>query len=530
MTRHSSQPGRPAGFTLVELLIVMVIIGIILAFILQAASGGIRSAEIRATQSLIIKLENAMTDRMDAITSQRQIPNPFHASLGQISLNAVAGAGTSVAIAGNQRAQVIAQFDFLAAQLPDSFGVEITSLASPSGVYPLNFGRRIYGGVGAGYPLGAGQGTVYRAQLPGTTYVGNDSHGKPYWQILPAGWNGAAFEAAAAIYKNLGYGPQGFDGTDNDHDTQGYIDDLAEGLIGLSADQQATILTRLKAHKHNTARAEMLYALLVEGAGPFGSAFQAEDFTAKEVQDTDGDGLPEFVDSWGQPLQFFRWPVFYHSDLQEGFTMGTSGNGPYDSVFQTREQNPIDPNQQLMAPAWFLAHTATGGVNWGVSSGPGAQGTLSSSGALFEALFVPLREPLATYGGATVDTVHWWNRSGTTTAAFTQRRAFKSKFLILSAGPDQIPGVGMCEVDYGNLSSGVVNQNGHDPTSALVDSTAPAAIQIEGFAAQCGIYEMVHPTGTPVNPLTRPTAAFLQESGADDITNHNVMAAGGVIQ
>ena len=43
--------------------------------------------------------------------------------------------------------------------------------------------------------------------------------------------------------------------------------------------------------------------------------------TAKEVQDTDGDGLPEFVDAWGQPLQFFRWPLLYHSELQRGQTI-----------------------------------------------------------------------------------------------------------------------------------------------------------------------------------------------------------------
>ncbi len=52
----------------------------------------------------------------------------------------------------------------------------------------------------------------------------------------------------------------------------------------------------------------MLYALLVEGRGPLGSVFSRDDFTDREVQDTDGDGLPEFVDAWGQPLQFFRWP------------------------------------------------------------------------------------------------------------------------------------------------------------------------------------------------------------------------------
>ena len=62
----------------------------------------------------------------------------------------------------------------------------------------------------------------------------------------------------------------------------------------------------------------MLYAILVEGAGPLGSVFNRDDFTDKEVRDTDGDGLPEFVDAWGQPLQFFRWPLLYHSDIQRG--------------------------------------------------------------------------------------------------------------------------------------------------------------------------------------------------------------------
>ena len=62
----------------------------------------------------------------------------------------------------------------------------------------------------------------------------------------------------------------------------------------------------------------MLYALLVEGRGPLGSVFSRDDFTDKEVQDTDGDGLPEFVDAWGKPLQFFRWPMLYHSDIQRG--------------------------------------------------------------------------------------------------------------------------------------------------------------------------------------------------------------------
>ena len=113
-------------------------------------------------------------------------------------------------------------------------------------------------------------------------------------------------------------------------------------------------------HKHTTARSEMLYALLVEGRGPLGSVFSPDDFSTKEVQDTDSDGLPEFVDAWGQPLQFYRWPLLYHSDIQRGqvitATTGTSWalGQPYVSVFETREQDPLDPNQCSWPPAyWF---------------------------------------------------------------------------------------------------------------------------------------------------------------------------------
>ena len=106
----------------------------------------------------------------------------------------------------------------------------------------------------------------------------------------------------------------------------------------------------------------MLYAILVEGVGPLGSVFSRDDFTDQEVKDTDGDGLPEFVDAWGQPLQFFRWPLLYHTDIQRGQVIDSRRlpprrrllNPPYPlGSVEQREQDPLDPNQQLMAPAWW---------------------------------------------------------------------------------------------------------------------------------------------------------------------------------
>lgn len=62
-------------------------------------------------------------------------------------------------------------------------------------------------------------------------------------------------------------------------------------------------------HNPVTENAEVLYFMLTQmpvfGVTPVG----ADAFNSGEVQDTDGDGLPEFVDAWGNPLRFYRWPT-----------------------------------------------------------------------------------------------------------------------------------------------------------------------------------------------------------------------------
>ena len=105
-----------------------------------------------------------------------------------------------------------------------------------------------------------------------------------------------------------------------------------------------------------------------------GSVFNPDDFSDREVKDTDGDGLLEFVDAWGQPLQFYRWPLFYY---------GQDGNNPdvqrgwlgYPNATSPRDQNPLDPNQQLLAPAWWSSVFSSAGpfTTWVV---PGRQAVL----------------------------------------------------------------------------------------------------------------------------------------------------------
>ena len=179
-----------------------------------------------------------------------------------------------------------------------------------------------------------------------------------------------------------------------------------------------------------TPRSETLYAILVGGVGPLGSVFSRDDFSDREVKDTDGDGLPEFVDAWGQPLQFFRWPLLYHTDTQRGQVIdyGTNAappvasaielfNPPYRSVFEDREQDPLDPNQQLMAPAWWSStqnRTRIGFTAGTAASVGGSGGVLA-----FEYFFHRLTEPFQNTGG---HTQFYWDRAspvypqGTSTA------------------------------------------------------------------------------------------------------------------
>lgn len=62
-------------------------------------------------------------------------------------------------------------------------------------------------------------------------------------------------------------------------------------------------------HQAATENAEMLYYMLT-GMDSFGAEPpNLDEFKSGEVADTDNDGLPEFLDGWGNPLRYYRWPT-----------------------------------------------------------------------------------------------------------------------------------------------------------------------------------------------------------------------------
>ncbi len=86
--------------------------------------------------------------------------------------------------------------------------------------------------------------------------------------------------------------------------------------------------------------AECLY--LIVTMGPADEVGGIEQFRASEIGDTDGDGMPEFLDGWGRPISFLRWaPGFIAplSDLQSGDP--------------NKDPDPLDP-RRLVRTAYAL--------------------------------------------------------------------------------------------------------------------------------------------------------------------------------
>jgi prepilin-type N-terminal cleavage/methylation domain-containing protein len=571
MRKTTDSPKR--GFTLVELLIVIVIIGILVSLIMVASQDGIKRANEQQTRALITKIETALIDRNDALLATNAPVNQTHRYLAAITFP---DGSNYDPIAGSieRRAQVIAQFDFMKAELPDVFYLNTIDAQYPfifaMPPYPLNAkGRDAFalpiGNRQPGLPYtqtnaGSAQPTYY--PTPGfniaTGYNNYPTTGLSYYPpalvVVPdSGIYGASFPAMASLTKNLydsaanalGTNPgiiskYGYDTVDNDFD--GYIDNIGEVTPASFANAtanaqafQAQVTAQLAKHDHKTARSEMLYAILVEGQGPLGSAFNASDFlNGRDVADTDGDGMPEFIDAWGQPLQFYRWPIFYGIQTADTVSASDSQQGfqPYLPT-QRRQLDPLDPNQLLTSVAWWSYSNQTFPTMLGASSPnfplPGANPAIPSGQAYaFMTYFHIIIDPLTKNNAG----AQMWDRTG-----YYRRRGYYSKFLVLSGGPDTEIGVFRLNKDYqddidstlspavpASLPSpgGVPFPTGNPVYDAqLVNWCENQAAQVEFTGRSGTFYEQVSPV------LTTPTSLYLQKNaGQDDISNHALSAPG----
>ena len=90
--------------------------------------------------------------------------------------------------------------------------------------------------------------------------------------------------------------------------------------------------------------AECLYLIITMG-GLDEEASALDRFRHEDVEDTDQDGVPEFVDGWGNPIRFLRWAPGFVSDLQPDANPTDDPSTPEVDIERDPVNNhdPFDP-------------------------------------------------------------------------------------------------------------------------------------------------------------------------------------------
>ena len=252
------------GFTLVELLMVIMIIAFLAGLTVVAMSGFTDDAQVEATKSTVLKISRLIDERVEAFDRSftgDQRDRYVTATLGVLAANNI-----QVRYFADRQGEVTPAIRFLAYkygfrfQFPQRMVEFHAVTGGPTGTnisaavtngMPLQFYQRV------AYPLA-------RQQLVDETEA---------------------------------------DPTDGDINQR--VSDNWDVHVAAEAAAQSSDLDTI----HSTESAELLYYILIKG-DTLGPARSVEDeFSSAEIADTDGDSFPEFIDSWGQPLQFYRWPT-----------------------------------------------------------------------------------------------------------------------------------------------------------------------------------------------------------------------------
>ena len=311
-------PGRAAG--------VMVIIGIILVLILAAAAGGSARAEEKATQALIAKLETrpqrparrAAPDQQDPTRTRRIATWPaislaLHASTATPSRRHPLEHASDPAGLGHRPDRLSQARDARRLLRPD------TTTRGARSVYPLNF---------AATPVIRDPEREHRlvasfvrpaARASGRLVPGRNGVAT----ISPRAMGSSAPRTRPRRASTRTSATSRRATTASTTTATAWIDELARGGR-LAASHDLVARPSLQAHKHKTARSEMLYAILVEGRGRSGSSSTATTSPTRRSRTPTATACPSSSTPGASRSSSIRWPILYHSDTQRGQMITTA--------------------------------------------------------------------------------------------------------------------------------------------------------------------------------------------------------------
>ena len=254
------------AFTLVELLIAISIIGIMGSMVLFALLGAQNDAKVARTRGTIQKINEIVLQKWEEYRYKS-----INVQLDPTLTVPVAGV-YPVAPREAARVKMVVQRDVMRMEMPD----RISDLIYPPTHYTIEYT--------------APSGTVTSTKLP---------------RAIPPGYGLLYNTLRNQLISLKSRGVASWSSFD--------LMPLPAGPLGATAPINKLTSNSLADWDAAVQSSELLY-LLVSTCNYSGSS-ALEYFKSTEIGDIDSDGLLEFIDAWGNPIAWIRWPAGYPGDL-----------------------------------------------------------------------------------------------------------------------------------------------------------------------------------------------------------------------